>query len=126
MNMKGIFTGKLRSDEHIVTVRVPIIQFEEDNNQIIYCPALEVTGYGNSEDEAKEAFEISLSEFFKYTLHKRTLYNEMRRLGWKVKKSMSKAHPPSMSKLLEENDNFNRIFNQYAFRKYDEQIEIPV
>ena len=126
MNMKGIFTGKLSSDNHIVSVRIPIIQFEEDNNQIIYCPALEVSGYGNSESEAKKSFEISLAEFFKYTLHKKTLYNEMRRLGWKVKKSMSKAHPPSMSKLLEENDNFSRIFNQHAFRKYDEQIEIPV
>lgn len=124
--MKGIYTGNLRSEDHIVNVRIPIIQFEEDNNQFVYCPALEVTGYGNSEIEAKQSFKISLAEFFRYTLHKHTLHSELRRLGWKVKKNVKKAHPPSMSQLLEENDNFNRIFNKHSFRKYDEQIEIPV
>jgi len=34
---------------------------------------LDLSGSGNTEEEAKNSFEIVLSEYFKYTQHKKTL-----------------------------------------------------
>jgi hypothetical protein len=126
MGKKALFTGAWRSAGNAVKVNLSLILFAEDDNQIIYCPALEVSGYGKSEPEARESFETSLDQFLEYTLHKKTLSSELEKLGWRLHGKHKKASPPSMQQLLENNDNFNRIFNDHSFRKVDEQFEIPV
>jgi len=126
MGKNVIFTGAWKSENSGVKVSVPLILFNEDDNQIVYCPALEVTGYGKTEEEAKESFETSLSMFFEYTMHKKTIDSELTKLGWKFHGKHKPAYPPSMQHLLENNDNFNRIFNGHNFRKVDQQIEIPM
>ncbi|MBN2520510.1 MAG: hypothetical protein JXB17_08400 [Bacteroidales bacterium] len=126
MGKKVIFTGNWRSDKNVVKVRLPLIIFTENDNQIIYCPALEVSGYGKSEPEARESFETSLDQFLEYTIHKETLSSELKKLGWKLRGKSRPAYPPSMKHLLENNENFSHIFNEHPFRKIDEQFEIPV
>ena len=118
--------GKWKNDEHTVNVNLSLIIFEEEGSSIVYCPALDVSGYGPNEDEAIESFEVSLGEFFQYTLHKKTFISELKRMGWTIKKSKTKPMtPPTMSKMLEENANFSHIFNNYPFKKINEQIAIP-
>lgn len=53
-----------------VTVNVPVLSFKEDNANIIYCPALDLSGSGNTESEAKESFEIVVTESLKYSVRK--------------------------------------------------------
>jgi len=121
----GEIQGAFYGNEGKIALKLPLIAFEEDGCQIVYCPALDISGYGNNEDEANESFTTSLKSFFSYTIHKKTFKNELQRLGWKVKSKNKPMIPPEMSKLLSQNDNFNRIFNSYAFRKYDQNINIP-
>jgi hypothetical protein len=126
MTPKAQFSGTWNNDQHKVMVNLPLILFEEDGSQIAYCPALDVSGYGQSEPEALESFKISLGEFLLYTIRKKTFTAEMKRMGWTIKKSSRKPMiPPTMSKLLEENENFSRIFNNFPFRKIDEPISLP-
>jgi hypothetical protein len=126
MGKKAIFKGSWRSSSDLVKVRLPVIMFTEDETQIFYCPAVEVSGYGKTEQEARESFEISLDQFLEYTIYKNTLSDELKKLGWKIRGKHKPAFPPSMQQLLENNDNFNRIFNNHSFKKVDEQFEIPV
>jgi hypothetical protein len=126
MEKKVIFSGAFASEKEGVAVRVPLIFFSEDDNQIVCCPALEVSGYGKTEEEAKQSFETSFSAFFEYTMHKKTITDELKRLGWTIKGKHKPAFPPSMTHLLENNDNFSRIINEHNFRKVDQQIEIPM
>ena len=126
MEQKAQFKGKYVHNKGTYVMDLPIIIFKDGNNEIVYCPALDLSGYGKNEDDAKESFKVCLGEFFKYTTNKNTLRKELCRLGWVIKNSKNKPMlPPSMSQLLEENDNFSNIFNNYPFRKIDEQIEIP-
>lgn len=126
MTTKGEFKGTWISAEHEVEICLPFIIFKENEIDVVYCPALDLSGYGNNEEEAFNSFKIALSEFILYTLHKKTFIQELQRMGWKIKKSKTKPMtPPSMSHLLEENDNFNRIFNSYPFRKIDRPIALP-
>jgi hypothetical protein len=120
------FSGTWNNAKQEVQVDLALILFEEDGSQIAYCPALDVSGYGNNEIEAKKSFEISLSEFFRYLTNKKTFDKELQRLGWKIKKDHNKfMTPPSMTELLIGNENFSRIFNNFPFRKIDERIALP-
>lgn len=125
MEKNVIFSGSWKSENKGVKVRVPLIIFKEDDNDIFYCPALEISGYGKDETEARQSFEVSLDQFIQYTIHKNTLHSELMKLGWTLHGKHKPAYPPSMQHLLENNENFNRIFNEHPFRKVDEQIEIP-
>jgi hypothetical protein len=119
------FRGNWLDDHQEIEISVPMILFEEDNCQILYCPALDISGYGKNEDEAYESFKISLGEFFKYTTNKGTFNSELLRMGWELKKKGKPMIPPTMQQLLEENENFSRIFNNFSFKKFDQPVAFP-
>ncbi len=127
--MKGIlkgFSGNWSNGQQEITMRMSVIQFEEDNNHIYYCPALDLSGYGATEEEAKESFEVSLKEFFAYSTNKNTLRLFLKKMGWQLRRSKRKPMvPPNMIDLLQNNDNFSRIFNTHDFHKTETSINIP-
>lgn len=49
---------------------------------IIYSPALDLSGYGNTINVAKKSFKIALEEFIRYTLNENTFNDVMKKLGW--------------------------------------------
>lgn len=126
MTNKNLRTSGSWEDTHSsISVNLPLIVFEEDNSHVVYCPALDVSGYGNTEAEATDSFQIALSEFFRYTTHKKTFEAELRRLGWQFKKMGKPMVPPTLAQLLIENENFSNIFNNFSFRKFDKAIHLP-
>lgn len=108
-----------------INVKLSVVMFKENNIHISYCPAVNVYGYGESEDEALKSFEVALSEFFRYTINKKTLGSELEALGWKVKGN-NKISPPNMSALLSQNREFQTIFNTKPFSKFDKGFNIPL
>jgi hypothetical protein len=124
MKKEGSFAGTWQHDVGTIDVKLSFISFKEDNAEIIYCPALDISGYGRDLKEAAASFKISLGEFFQYSLNKNTFFSELQRLGWKIRKSRPMV-PPDISKLLEQNDNFSRIFNNHDFHKYDQVLKVP-
>jgi hypothetical protein len=107
-------------------LQLPVIAFTEDNVHMIYCPALDLTGYGKNEGEAQKSFETILAEYLKYTTTKGTLFADLKKLGWVIKKTKKQtASPPPISELLEKNEEFSRIFNNFPFKKYDTGIILP-
>jgi len=59
-------------------------------------------------------------------MNKKTFESELRRLGWTINgKHDAAPKPPSMTKLLSENENFSRIFNNFPFQKIDSNITLP-
>ena len=119
--------GELKvSTGDMVDMDLSVIIFEEDGIQIYYCPALDLSGYGKTEVEASESLKVVLAEYFDYTAKKKTLKDDLTQLGWQLKKNLKKKMTaPTMSKLLETNDNFKRIFDKHSFRKTDTRIKIP-
>ncbi|MFZ4547769.1 MAG: hypothetical protein ACOYN4_10055 [Bacteroidales bacterium] len=124
--IKAKVNGVWQGSENAFKVQLPVIIFKDDNAHIMYCPALDLSGYGNNEDEAQKSFQVTLGEFFLYTLRKKTLESELKKLGWKLKSKHKPMTPPPMSKLLAQNVNFSNIFNNYSFRKIDEAFSLPV
>jgi len=126
MSIKKTLSAKWVSGKNKIGCSLPLIIFEEDDRIITFCPALDLSGYGSTEDEARHSFEETLSEYFRYTVNKKTLARDLEKLGWIIRKNFhKKAIPPSMGDLLESNEDFKRIFNTHDFRKSNTTINIP-
>jgi hypothetical protein len=84
MDKKGHFTGTYNDGKNKLEVSLLLIVFEDSGTQVVYCPALELSGYGKNESEAENSFQTSLGEFILYTTRKNTLRDELVKTGWKI------------------------------------------
>ena len=102
-----------------------LIEFQEDDVTIIYSPALDLTGYGYTQEEAKKSFSETLHEFFRYTNDKKTTDEVLKDLGWSVRgsKKKPKFSPPKDSDLVHTNPLYNDIVNNKNYRVSREDVE---
>ncbi|MFU8844011.1 MAG: hypothetical protein ACNA7V_09420 [Bacteroidales bacterium] len=122
----GYFGGKWKKGNRQIEVSLPLIIFEDGGNQVVFCPALDISAAGKTDQEAMIAFETALGEYLLYTTNKKTFNQDLKSHGWTVKKSVRKPMiPPDMSYLLQNNDEFNRVFNTRDFRKVNHSVEMP-
>ena len=54
-------------------VEVLLVLDDDSGQYVAYCPALEVSSYGDTEEEARAAFEDALAIFIKDTTERGTL-----------------------------------------------------
>jgi hypothetical protein len=83
--------AKFNSRRGSVEANLPVLFFEDNGVSIVHCPALDLSGYGKTEDEARRSFEVVLEEFFDYTLEKSTLAKVLNKLGWNSKDLVQSA-----------------------------------
>ena len=124
--MSGLrFRGNIGVNDDIFHVGLSLVEFKEDDVTIIYSPALNLSGYGYSSEEAKNSFNIALHEFFRYTNNKKTFNTVIKELGWSVKggKKNPKIEPPLNSDLVANNPLYNEIINSKDYKVYNEDIE---
>jgi hypothetical protein len=70
-------TAQYRDGQNWIHVKLSLIEFEEEGLHFIYFPALDLTGYGKTEEEAKQSYNLAMEEFLKYTSHKETIFKEL-------------------------------------------------
>lgn len=118
-------TADLGFDSGKYQVGLSLIEFEEDNVTIIYSPALDLSGYGYSQSEAKRSFTEALHEFFRYTNNKGTLDKVLKDLGWVIRgsKKKPKFNPPKDSDLVSLNPLYNDIVNNKSYKVSREDVE---
>ena len=84
------FRGTLQgSDGKAVEVGLSLLSYQDEGLHVIFSPALDVFGYGNTEKEARSSFNETLEEFLRYTSNKGTLQAELLRLDWTTAPSWS-------------------------------------
>lgn len=104
-----------------IDVEVQVILFEEDKMWIAYCPALELSSYGDDPEDARKAFDEAMAIFFKETDRKGTLERYLLKLGWQLQqKPVPVYNQPNFS--LKENQNLLRKNPRF----YNERVAIPV
>jgi hypothetical protein len=111
-------------DKHSVNVKLSLIEFEEDGLFFVYSPALDLTGYGKTHEEARDSYNVAMEEFIKYTTNKKTTAEVLANLGWNVSKK-KRISAPSLSELLQSRVYLEEIFTEKQFRKTDEEVNIP-
>ncbi|MEO5991344.1 MAG: hypothetical protein ABIP68_06875 [Ferruginibacter sp.] len=123
---QGNLKGEKKFGSKSVKVDLQVLFFEEDNIQFVYMPSFDLTGYGNTKEEAKESLTVVLDEFLRYTLNKNTLFLEMERLGWKVKSKSKPMFAPQMSELINSNEQLKDIINSKEYSTSNYQVNVPV
>ncbi|HNP19891.1 MAG TPA: hypothetical protein PKL31_15740 [Fulvivirga sp.] len=116
----------LKNANHVVNTAVFV--FQDQGSWFYYSPALDLTGYGDSEVEAEDSFTLSLSEMVRYTLNKKTMKRLLVSMGWKftkAKKSKLSLEAPPMHILLQNDEYLQDIFNSKEFVKKNRKVEIP-
>jgi hypothetical protein len=125
-----LFEGKYKADKSHVLVKLFLIHFvDESSVHIIYSPHLDLSGYGNSLEEAKSSFDISLDDFIDYTVKKKTIGKVLTELGWEIKgkaKKPQKVIAPSITSIIQKNDYVSEMFDKYPANTFHQDIGIPV
>jgi predicted RNase H-like HicB family nuclease len=110
----------------IKSLNVGVIFYKDEDCILAYCPSLNLIGCGDTEQEAKESFDIVFEEYINYTTENNTLIEDLGKLGWEIKGSNKKLVPPDMFKSMQKDEDFRRIFNEYEFKKQNISLAIPV
>ncbi len=114
--------GKERID-----VGLSILIWKDENDiHYYYSPALDITGYGKSETDARKSFEFTLNDFVTYTHNKKTIFEELEKLGWTINKKKKRAIPPTEEELLKDNENYKNLYKTEGVRQEQQQIELAL
>jgi predicted RNase H-like HicB family nuclease len=126
MKSRSHFLGKIFNKQHNknIEVKVDLIEYEEDGIYYVYSPAFDLIGYGTTAQEARNSWEVVLEEYFSYTLNKHTLVKDLETRGWKIK-NRTKFTTPTLSWMLQNNDQLTDIYNNHNFKKVTQPITVP-
>lgn len=118
LNCITIVKDMLSRTKHYISVHVEIVLFKENKQWISYCPSLELSSYGDTQQEAKEAFDEALNIFLTEVERKGTLERELLRLGWQLQQKPKPIYnQPSLS--------LKKLPHKYE-HVYKEKVAIPV
>lgn len=126
MKNKQRFDGTFPHKDGTAQVTLLVLLWEEGGVHFVYSPHLDMTGYGKSEREAKESFEITLSEFVKYTHNKGTVYRELERLGWTVNVKKKRVKGPTDEELKQDNETYRELLTRDNVRTMDRRVEFAL
>lgn len=124
------FSGKLvnKNGDKSITLRIDILEYGEDGIFYVYCPALELIGYGKSVEEARNSWETVLEEYVSYTVNKNTLAEDLKRHGWITKMNSKKKKefiPPTFTWIVQNNQQAKDVYNEYEFSKRTTSVNLP-
>jgi hypothetical protein len=124
-----LFQGDYKNSKTVVTVKLLLVHFQDENSiHFIFSPHLDLSGYGNDLEEAKQSFEIALADFIDYTVKKKTLGKVLAKLGWKIKgesRLPKKLLAPSIASVIKDNKYVAEVFDKYQVNTFHEEVQLP-
>lgn len=112
----------MNSHEAKIEINLPVIVFQDERQYwIAHIPALDLSGYGESETEARKSLDYVLSEYFDFAIKNNTLHKDLMNHGWELAKEVVN---PSLSSLLNM-DPLKDIINKTNFKSTNQSIKIP-
>ena len=122
MPKQSSFSGSFEGNKYTVQVTLALYSWEENGVYFVYAPAMDLTGYGNTQAEADTSFGVVIDESIKYMEHKSTMFDELERLGWLINRKKKKVQAPDIETLLSENNELARIAKRPGVRLTDKSL----
>lgn len=117
--------NKLEIKNGYINVSLDVFSYREGEVRIMYSPALDLSGYGNTVEEAKRSFGLVLSEYLSYCVENGTLDADLARHGWKKVASEADYKSPDLVSMIEHNSNLRALL-QSNFSKTSRMMSVPV
>jgi hypothetical protein len=124
---KHSYDASFKSKHSEVTfTNIIVVLFEEEGSHIAYAPALDLSGYGDTDEEAKASFEVVLKNFLDYTTKKGTIVSELKRLGWQFKGSNFRlVKSPVFDELIDTNQALAKLIEEgIPMRTMKKQVQL--
>ena len=100
-----------------ISADVTVMVYEQGDYMVAYCPALDLSSYGKTENEAVAAFREALDIFLEYCVEEGTLEQNLIACGWKLRSGYMQPDEVSVPiELLKANN----------LHSFDQQITFPV
>lgn len=112
----------IKSNGDRIEAKLSLYLFKDDGVYIMYCPALDLSGYGNTKKESRESFECVLSSYLEYCVENNTLRNDLTRHGWTLDGAVES---PSVKQMLRSNKTLGDIIYRKDYVKLSETVDIP-
>lgn len=77
-----------------IDMKLSYYLFKENDEIVMFCPELNVSGGGETKEEAQQEFLFCLNEYFKFQAEHGTLEKDLADHGWK------NGNPPSPAYML--------------------------
>jgi len=111
-------TNYIKTGNDTVDVSLDVLLIKEGDYIVSYCPALDLSSFGDTEEDAKKGFDEAIAIFLD-ELHKRgTLEKVLLNLGWQLKKFPKASFLPP--------DADYNPYNKPVQRRISERVAIPV
>jgi len=108
---------------NVVKVKIKTIAFQEGNSFIVYCPALDISGYGDSVQDAQESFETSLEIYLEFATENGTLSEDLLNHGWTLSRyPVTLYSPPAID---DSNESIKKIVGAHSYQVLEESIALP-
>jgi len=120
------FSGKLDYKDKSVNVSLAMYLFREEKSYIIYCPALDLSAYGDTEEHAKDSFADVFEITIKYMLNKNSIREDLLNHGWQIKSlKQKKIKAPSFETMLKKNNLLREILQNKEYTTFRQEVGIP-
>lgn len=107
-----------------IEIQLDMIDFVENGIFCTYAPALDLVGYGKTQEAARQSFEVVMQEYIEFTIDKKTLAADLQKHGWTV--SDNHLDPPSFTWLLENNAQVKEVYDSHDFSKRTKPVKVPL
>jgi len=101
-----------------IDVQLGVLVFQEEDSYIAYCPALDLSTYGDNISDVKDAFDDLVRSYLEDGTKMGTLEQDLRAHGWEMQINSGKANPPQKIDL--------NIPAGMLRQQFNEQFRIPV
>ncbi|WP_069657752.1 hypothetical protein [Arcticibacter eurypsychrophilus] len=120
------FEARYERGVNKIDIGLNLLLWQDEEMHYVYAPTLDITGYGISDLAATESFEFNLQQFIDYTANKKTLFDELEKLGWTVNKKKGRIHAPEEKDLLEDNETYREVLNRPGVSTKTKQVAMAL
>jgi predicted RNase H-like HicB family nuclease len=112
--MDEVKTSQLKK---IISADVTVMLYQQGDYVMAYCPALELSSYGKTEQEATAAFREALDIFLEYCGEQGTLEQNLIACGWDIRQGYHQ--PEEVSVPIE-------LLKSQQLHSFDQKIALSV
>jgi predicted RNase H-like HicB family nuclease len=116
--------SQITSGISTVNTNLELYLFKEGQMYIAYCPAIDISAYGKSENEARASFDEALSAHLTYCIDKNTLADDLKAHGWQMAKG-KEMKTPTVEQQLICNEQLRSIVFSKEYKKISSSVSIP-
>jgi len=114
-----------RISDSEIKVKLLTFTFKEDDSYVVLSPSLNLSGYGDSKEDAIESFSHILEDFINYSLNKKSLADNLVKLDWDFEKD---EHPGELDYPKEcyskDKGSLKQLIDIVEYSTYDKDFEL--